>query len=329
MGRQPGRRCRPNTRPSSSARLRWARQAGGQQRLRRQRSGAATRGRRYRPVPPRRPPGRGCQHARWPCNSRIFSTARAFGTRWRLRGPIQQGQAARRRDAAEPATELIAADGVCVTRRAWKHVQQAYLMRTSRPAPRHCRSSSWPSIYTLLPAPAAPAAGQGWAARRAGHRPARPGHDRPAAAQRRRPVHLYCMASSAHQRPVHEATSPMSTGTRRSAACWQVWCSTTIRSPVRAAAAEAVSTHHLRLTLTEGKYHQVKRMVAAVGKPGDGVAPQRHRRLMLPADLAPGQALAPARRAAGGAGVGPARRAARACRPAIGLSCRRRGGLAR
>jgi 16S rRNA pseudouridine516 synthase len=35
--------------------------------------------------------------------------------------------------------------------------------------------------------------------------------------------------------------------------------------PVRAAAAELVTPTHLRLTLTEGKYHQVKRMVAAVG----------------------------------------------------------------
>jgi 16S rRNA pseudouridine516 synthase len=36
-------------------------------------------------------------------------------------------------------------------------------------------------------------------------------------------------------------------------------------APVRAAAAERVEPTHLRLTLTEGKYHQVKRMVAAVG----------------------------------------------------------------
>jgi 16S rRNA pseudouridine516 synthase len=35
--------------------------------------------------------------------------------------------------------------------------------------------------------------------------------------------------------------------------------------PVRAAACEATGTNTLRLTLTEGKYHQVKRMVAAAG----------------------------------------------------------------
>lgn len=35
--------------------------------------------------------------------------------------------------------------------------------------------------------------------------------------------------------------------------------------PVRAAACEALASHLLRLTLTEGKYHQVKRMLAAAG----------------------------------------------------------------
>jgi 16S rRNA pseudouridine516 synthase len=41
--------------------------------------------------------------------------------------------------------------------------------------------------------------------------------------------------------------------------------------PVRAAAAELISPTHLRLTLTEGKYHQVKRMVAAVGNRVDAL----------------------------------------------------------
>ncbi|KQU81532.1 MULTISPECIES: pseudouridine synthase [unclassified Rhizobacter] len=36
-------------------------------------------------------------------------------------------------------------------------------------------------------------------------------------------------------------------------------------APVRAAACEATGANTLRLTLTEGKYHQVKRMVAAAG----------------------------------------------------------------
>lgn len=41
--------------------------------------------------------------------------------------------------------------------------------------------------------------------------------------------------------------------------------------PVRAAACEATGPNTLRLTLTEGKYHQVKRMLAAVGNRCEGL----------------------------------------------------------
>ena len=47
-------------------------------------------------------------------------------------------------------------------------------------------------------------------------------------------------------------------------------------------------THGLRLTLTEGKYHQVKRMVAAVGNRVEGLHRSAYGKLALPADLAPG-----------------------------------------
>lgn len=60
-------------------------------------------------------------------------------------------------------------------------------------------------------------------------------------------------------------------------------------SPVRAAACEAVGTHGLILTLTEGKYHQVKRMVAAAGNRVETLHRSRFGALELPADLAPGQ----------------------------------------
>lgn len=41
--------------------------------------------------------------------------------------------------------------------------------------------------------------------------------------------------------------------------------------PVCAAAVEQVASHHLRLTLTQGKYHQVKRMLAAVSNRVEGL----------------------------------------------------------
>ena len=50
-----------------------------------------------------------------------------------------------------------------------------------------------------------------------------------------------------------------------------------------------VDAHHLRLTLTEGKYHQVKRMLAAVGNRVEGLHRSRIGDFPLPDDLAPGQ----------------------------------------
>jgi 16S rRNA pseudouridine516 synthase len=59
--------------------------------------------------------------------------------------------------------------------------------------------------------------------------------------------------------------------------------------PVRAAACEITGHRAMRLTLTEGKYHQVKRMVAAVGNRVEKLHRSRIGDLELPADLAPGQ----------------------------------------
>ncbi|MFY3383026.1 16S rRNA pseudouridine(516) synthase [Paracidovorax sp. MALMAid1276] len=57
---------------------------------------------------------------------------------------------------------------------------------------------------------------------------------------------------------------------------------------VRAAACERRDTHRLDLTLTEGKYHQVKRMIAAVGNRVEGLHRSRIGGLDLPADLPTG-----------------------------------------
>jgi len=59
--------------------------------------------------------------------------------------------------------------------------------------------------------------------------------------------------------------------------------------PVRAAACEATGECVLSLTLTEGKYHQVKRMLAAVGNRVEALHRSRIGGLALPPDLAPGQ----------------------------------------
>jgi len=58
--------------------------------------------------------------------------------------------------------------------------------------------------------------------------------------------------------------------------------------PVRAAACDALDAHTLRLTLTDGRYHQVKRMIAAVGNRCEALHRESFGEWMLPADLRPG-----------------------------------------
>ena len=59
--------------------------------------------------------------------------------------------------------------------------------------------------------------------------------------------------------------------------------------PVKAAACEQTVSHQVDLTLTEGKYHQVKRMLAAVGNRVERLHRSRIGALELPATLAPGE----------------------------------------
>jgi 16S rRNA pseudouridine516 synthase len=60
-------------------------------------------------------------------------------------------------------------------------------------------------------------------------------------------------------------------------------------APIAAAACEIAAECRLRLTLTEGKYHQVKRMVAAVGNRVETLHREAMGDLCLPEDLAPGK----------------------------------------
>lgn len=59
-------------------------------------------------------------------------------------------------------------------------------------------------------------------------------------------------------------------------------------NPARAAACERVAETQLRLTLTDGRYHQVKRMVAAVGNRVETLHRSRFGALALPEDLPAG-----------------------------------------
>lgn len=60
-------------------------------------------------------------------------------------------------------------------------------------------------------------------------------------------------------------------------------------APVAALAADIISDHVLHLTLAEGKYHQVKRMLAAVSNRVEALKRIRIGNLTLPDDLAEGE----------------------------------------
>ncbi len=60
-------------------------------------------------------------------------------------------------------------------------------------------------------------------------------------------------------------------------------------APVRAQAAQITGSHGLQLTLTQGRYHQVKRMVAAAGNRVVGLHRSAFGPIQLPPSLLPGQ----------------------------------------
>ena len=60
------------------------------------------------------------------------------------------------------------------------------------------------------------------------------------------------------------------------------------QTPLAPAQMETLGPRHARLTLTEGRYHQVRRMFAAVGNHVEALHRERLGGLTLPADLAPG-----------------------------------------
>ncbi|MEJ8836245.1 pseudouridine synthase [Ramlibacter sp. AN1133] len=171
----------------------------------------------------------------------------------------------------------------------WTYHAKAYLM-LHKPVGYECsqKPSAWPSIYTLLPAPLR-------------QRPNKGGTPGVQAIGRLDQdttglllltddgTFIHRMGSPKHHVPkVYEVTNadPVTEEQVRRLLAGVVLDDDP--RPVRAAACERTGSHALRLTLTEGKYHQVKRMVAAVGNRVTGLHRSRIGRLEL-GDLAPGQ----------------------------------------
>ena len=225
--------------------------------------------------------------------------SQGFGTRRVCAGLIQQGhvqvyegQASLAPVLCDQAAMEFDADGLRFRVQGvdWAYHEKAYLM-LYKPAGTECsqKPSAWPSIYTLLPSPLR----------------LRPNKSAVQGVQAIGRLDqdttgllllsddgqfIHRMSSPRHHVPkVYEVTLKHPLQVDQVQRLLEGVVLDDDPKPVRAAACEAMGELQLRLTLTEGKYHQVKRMVAAVGNRVEG----RHRSqiggLCLPDDLAPGQ----------------------------------------
>ncbi len=223
-----------------------------------------------------------------------------FGTRRVCAGLIQQGLVqvwehgapdATRVPCTEPATQFQPAGlRFRVLGVDWPYHAQAYLM-LHKPAGTECsqKPSTYPSIYTLLPSPLR-------------MRPQKAAVQGVQAIGRLDQDTTGLLLLTDDGKFIHRMSSPR----RHVPKVYEVTVKHALNDvqvrkllngvvldddlkPVHAAACEALASHHLQLTLTEGKYHQVKRMLAAVGNRVEALHRSRIGGLQLPVDLPPGK----------------------------------------
>lgn len=172
----------------------------------------------------------------------------------------------------------------------WAYHAKAYLM-LHKPAGYECsqKPGAWPSIYTLLPAPL----------RQRPNKGSTPGVQAIGRLDQDTTGLLLLTDDGAF---IHRMSSPKKhvpkvyeVGTADSVDERQVQrliAGVVLDDdprPVRSPVCEQTGEHTLRMTLLEGKYHQVKRMIAAVGNRVVSLHRSRIGGLELPADLAPGK----------------------------------------
>lgn len=227
--------------------------------------------------------------------------SQGFGTRRVCAGLVQQGWVA----VLDASSSATASYQVCTDATAewepeglrlqvqgvdWPYHAKAYLM-LHKPAGTECsqKPSAYPSIYTLLPAPLR-------------QRPSKSAVLGVQAIGRLDQDTTGLLLLSDDGQFIHRMSSPK----KHVPKAYQVTTKHPLDArqiaqllegvvldddprPVRAAACEQSDSHRLALTLTEGKYHQVKRMLAAVGNRVEGLHRSRIGALELPAHLLPGQ----------------------------------------
>ena len=222
----------------------------------------------------------------------LFS--QGFGTRRVCAGLIQQGFVALGQEKFTlPATEFVA-EGLHFTVQGveWQYFEKAYLM-LHKPAGYECsqKPSTYPSIYTLLPAPVRQRGGGAAAGVQAVGRLDQDTTGLLLLSDDGKFIHR--MSSPKHHVPkVYQVTAKHAVDDKQVQKLLSGVVLDDDPKPVRAAHCEKTGECTMSLTLTEGKYHQVKRMIAAVGNRVEDVGGLHRSRigtLDLPADLLPGQ----------------------------------------
>jgi 16S rRNA pseudouridine516 synthase len=208
-----------------------------------------------------------------------------FGTRRECDGRVQLGQVRWQgqcitdpdHDVGDPTEQDFEVEGV-----AWRYQAKALLM-LHKPAGFECshKPKAWPSVLSVLPLPLR---------RRGVQCVGRLDQDTTGLLLLTDDGQLlHKLTSPKHQTPkIYEAQvkHPLDDAQIRA-----LLAGVTLHDdpkPVRAADAQILEPHLLKLTLTEGKYHQVKRMVAAVGNRVEMLHRSAIGDLVLPPDLPKG-----------------------------------------
>ena len=218
--------------------------------------------------------------------------SQGFGTRRECAALIERGSVAINGDTQRQADAEIAVDGLTLTvdGTSWPFHAQAYLM-LNKPAGFECshKPKVWPSVYELLPMPLR-------------LRPTKSSVDGVQAIGRLDQdttglliladdgQFIHRMASPKHHVPkMYVVTTKHAVDDAAIDALLSGVVLNDDPEPVRAVACVRLSETVIKLTLTEGKYHQVKRMLAAVGNRVEALHRAQMGGLALDADLAEGQ----------------------------------------
>ena len=223
----------------------------------------------------------------------LFS--QGFGTRRICCGLVQQGLV---RVGVGDALEVcldpaasFAEEGLVfqVQGDTWSYQERAYLM-VHKPAGFECsqKPSTYPSVYTLLPGPLRTRGGGAAAGVQAVGRLDQDTTGLLLMSDDGKFIHR--LTSPRHHVPkVYEVLVKHPLHTQQVKRLLEGVVLDDDPKPVKAQACSAENEFHLRLTLTEGKYHQVKRMVAAVGNRVEGLHRSSVGAISLTPELPPGQ----------------------------------------